>query len=396
MLAPTLPPGPFDQRDDRGPRRTCCPTPAHPLQQPCTVLGAVSVTLFAASSAPDTDFVARLVDVHPDGRAFNVVDGIIRAGTRDTYPEPGVVRPRAPSPLRPGRALPVLHRPLGHRDHVPAGPPHPGRRHLQLAPPLDPPHQHLRRPDRRHGSGHRPATGLPRHATPEQAPPVRRVSRRTHEEGTWTAASSNRKTRTNRTCRRRRATRRSRPRSAARSSTTTSSSTAPQPRWSSRRSSSRREPGRGDDRVAGHLRRGVRRPAGRLVHLRPSRRHDRPQEGPGHHVVRDGGGDVPHRRDAHLRPDRLRRADPAADPAPLPGPGRVRRAVQREFDVTGARPGEPARVLHQLHPAPERRAATSSPAPPSCRSRRCPSQRCCRGAGASRSCSAPWSCWSAG
>ena len=64
------------------------------LPKPYTVLGAVSVTLFAASSATDTDFVARLVDVHPDGRAFNVADGIIRAGARDTYPEPGVVRPR--------------------------------------------------------------------------------------------------------------------------------------------------------------------------------------------------------------------------------------------------------------------------------------------------------------
>ena len=64
---------------------------------------------------PDTDFVARLVDVHPDGRAFNVADGILRASTRDTYPEPGVSAPRRRSPLRARRALPVLHRPLGHR-----------------------------------------------------------------------------------------------------------------------------------------------------------------------------------------------------------------------------------------------------------------------------------------
>jgi putative CocE/NonD family hydrolase len=42
----------------------------------------VSVTLWAASSAPDTDFVARLVDVHPDGRAITLTDGIIRARAR--------------------------------------------------------------------------------------------------------------------------------------------------------------------------------------------------------------------------------------------------------------------------------------------------------------------------
>jgi uncharacterized protein len=42
------------------------------LDAPYTVIGAVWVTLFAASSAADTDFVARLVDVHPDGRAINL------------------------------------------------------------------------------------------------------------------------------------------------------------------------------------------------------------------------------------------------------------------------------------------------------------------------------------
>jgi putative CocE/NonD family hydrolase len=35
--------------------------------------------LWARSSAPDTDFVAQLVDVHPDGYACNLTDGIIRA-----------------------------------------------------------------------------------------------------------------------------------------------------------------------------------------------------------------------------------------------------------------------------------------------------------------------------
>jgi putative CocE/NonD family hydrolase len=102
MLTPTLPPGPFDQREIEA-RPDVLSYTSEPLLQPCTVLGSVSVTLFAASSARDTDFVARLVDVHPDGRAFNVVDGIIRGSTRETYPEPGVVRPHAPTPLEPGR-----------------------------------------------------------------------------------------------------------------------------------------------------------------------------------------------------------------------------------------------------------------------------------------------------
>jgi uncharacterized protein len=72
------------------------------LTEPYTVLGAVSVTLHAATSAPDTDFVARLVDVYPDGRAIGIIDGIIRASYRDSYPEPGIVQPGPATPIEPG------------------------------------------------------------------------------------------------------------------------------------------------------------------------------------------------------------------------------------------------------------------------------------------------------
>jgi len=67
-----------------------------------TAIGAVYATLYAASSAPDTDFVARLVDVYPDGRAIVVTDGIIRASARESYPAPGVMEPIEPSPIVPG------------------------------------------------------------------------------------------------------------------------------------------------------------------------------------------------------------------------------------------------------------------------------------------------------
>jgi putative CocE/NonD family hydrolase len=40
------------------------------------------VVFYAESSAPSTDWVARLCDVHPDGRSFNLCDGILRI-TRD-------------------------------------------------------------------------------------------------------------------------------------------------------------------------------------------------------------------------------------------------------------------------------------------------------------------------
>lgn len=68
-----------------------------PLTVDLEVTGPVKVKLFAASSACDTDFTAKLVEIHPDGRAFNLADGIIRARYRHgpTAPaaliEPGAV-----------------------------------------------------------------------------------------------------------------------------------------------------------------------------------------------------------------------------------------------------------------------------------------------------------------
>ena len=54
-----------------------------PLEEDLEVIGPVTVTLFASSSAPDTDFTAKLVDVGPCGFARNLTDGIIRARVRD-------------------------------------------------------------------------------------------------------------------------------------------------------------------------------------------------------------------------------------------------------------------------------------------------------------------------
>lgn len=56
---------------------------SEPLTRDLEVTGPIVVKLWAASDAPDTDFVARLVDVHPDGFARNLADGIIRARYRN-------------------------------------------------------------------------------------------------------------------------------------------------------------------------------------------------------------------------------------------------------------------------------------------------------------------------
>ncbi|HEY8601616.1 MAG TPA: CocE/NonD family hydrolase [Thermomicrobiales bacterium] len=102
LLHPVIPRGAVDQGPNEDRPDLLCYTSA-PFAAPYTIIGAVSVTLFAASSAPDTDFVARLVDVHPDGRAIGVADGIIRASARESYPAAGAFAFTAPTPIEPGR-----------------------------------------------------------------------------------------------------------------------------------------------------------------------------------------------------------------------------------------------------------------------------------------------------
>jgi hypothetical protein len=52
------------------------------LDRDIEVTGPVTMHLWAASSAPDTDFTATLVDVYPDGRAIALTDGLCRARFR--------------------------------------------------------------------------------------------------------------------------------------------------------------------------------------------------------------------------------------------------------------------------------------------------------------------------
>ena len=64
-----------------------------PLEREVEVTGPVIVTLWAATSATDTDFTAKLVDVCEDGCARNLTDGIIRARYRDSMVSPTLVEP---------------------------------------------------------------------------------------------------------------------------------------------------------------------------------------------------------------------------------------------------------------------------------------------------------------
>lgn len=81
---PGLPEGFFDQRTVEM-RHDVLVYSTEPLAAGIEVTGPVTVRIYASSSARDTDFAAKLVDVYPDGRAFNVQDGILRARYREGF-----------------------------------------------------------------------------------------------------------------------------------------------------------------------------------------------------------------------------------------------------------------------------------------------------------------------
>lgn len=70
--------GPRDQRDLELREDILCYTTA-PLTEELEVTGPVEAVLWAKTDAVNTDFTAKLIDVLPDGTAYNLTEGIIRA-----------------------------------------------------------------------------------------------------------------------------------------------------------------------------------------------------------------------------------------------------------------------------------------------------------------------------
>lgn len=87
-----LPAGPFDQRMIEMRADMLVYTSA-PVTSDVQVTGPVQARLFVASSAPDTDFTARLVDVLPNGFAMNLCEGIIRCKYRNSWEQPELMTP---------------------------------------------------------------------------------------------------------------------------------------------------------------------------------------------------------------------------------------------------------------------------------------------------------------
>ena len=79
--------GPIDQRVVEQ-RQDVLVYTSRPLRQDVEAIGPVEVVLYVSTSAKDTDFTAKLVDVFPDGYARNLTDGILRLRYRDSLEKP--------------------------------------------------------------------------------------------------------------------------------------------------------------------------------------------------------------------------------------------------------------------------------------------------------------------
>jgi putative CocE/NonD family hydrolase len=64
-----------------------------PLKKAIEVTGPVLLYLYAATSAKDTDFTGKLVDVYPNGLAMHLTSGILRTRFRESYEKPSLIKP---------------------------------------------------------------------------------------------------------------------------------------------------------------------------------------------------------------------------------------------------------------------------------------------------------------
>jgi uncharacterized protein len=85
-------PGPRDQRAAEN-RHDVLVYSTKPLTEDLEVTGPVTLELWARSSAVDTDFTAKLVDVSPSGFAMNLTDGVLRMRYRDSQEKPELMNP---------------------------------------------------------------------------------------------------------------------------------------------------------------------------------------------------------------------------------------------------------------------------------------------------------------
>jgi putative CocE/NonD family hydrolase len=106
-------PGALDQRSEEA-RNDVLVYSTEPLKEGMEVTGPVEVSLYISSDAKDTDFTVRLIDVLPDGTAYNLDDNIQRMRYRDGYDKPPVW-------MEAGKVYKVTFQPIQTSNYFAAG-----------------------------------------------------------------------------------------------------------------------------------------------------------------------------------------------------------------------------------------------------------------------------------
>jgi hypothetical protein len=106
--------GAFDQRKLETSRPDILVYTSEPLKEGIEVSGPVDVTLYVSSDAKDTDFTVKLIDVCPDGPAYNLDETIQRLRYRDGYDKPLVW-------MEPGKVYKVAFQPMTTSNYFGAG-----------------------------------------------------------------------------------------------------------------------------------------------------------------------------------------------------------------------------------------------------------------------------------
>lgn len=109
--------GAFDQRQIEA-RNDVLVYTSEPLKEPMEVTGFVNAVLNVSSSAKDTDFAVKLVDVAPDGTAWIIGDTILRARYRDSFTQPALMQPGQVYTLKPSPMTTSIQFGKGHRVRV--------------------------------------------------------------------------------------------------------------------------------------------------------------------------------------------------------------------------------------------------------------------------------------
>jgi putative CocE/NonD family hydrolase len=105
--------GSFDQRRMEA-REDVLVYTTEPFKDGTELSGPITPTLYVSSDAKDTDFTVKVLDVYPDGRAFNLDESIQRMRYRDGYDKPLAW-------MEPGRVYKVMLQPLTTSNYFAPG-----------------------------------------------------------------------------------------------------------------------------------------------------------------------------------------------------------------------------------------------------------------------------------